>query len=225
MVPSYMLRDGSTVDDPRLDRLVQFDEKSRKYPVRMLVANKKPRSYTWKCPVWLDQGTEGACVGFSTAQKIATRYAALSGVDNRIATMLYKSAQKLDEWEGEDYEGSSVLGGMKAAQQAGFIKSYHWAFTIEEVILALGYNGGGVAGINWYTGMFQPDINGIIKPSGSVAGGHAILVNGIDLKRRLVRFHNSWGRDWGVNGEAFMDIDEFAKLLKEDGEFAVPVRK
>lgn len=221
----YRLRDGSKVADPRLDRLVQFDEESRKYPVRKLVADKKPRSYTWKCPVWLDQGREGACVGFSTAQKMATRFAALDGVDEKIASMLYHSAQKLDEWEGEAYEGSSVLGGMKAATQAGFIKSYHWAFTIEEVILALGYNGGGVAGINWYTGMFHPDSNGIIAPTGSVAGGHAILVNGIDLKKGLVRFHNSWGKDWGVNGECFMKIDDFARILKEDGEFAVPVRK
>ena len=60
---------------PRVfDRLVQFDERSRAFPIRALIdADAKPRSYTWQCPVWLDQGTEGACVGFGVSHEAAAR--------------------------------------------------------------------------------------------------------------------------------------------------------
>lgn len=71
------LRDGSTVEDPRLDRLVQFDERSRGYGiVPLLEAQDKtqPRSYTWGCDIrTLDQGREGACVGFAWAGEAAAR--------------------------------------------------------------------------------------------------------------------------------------------------------
>ncbi len=210
---------------PKLGRRVQFDEKSRQYPVRKLLATKKPRSYTWGCPVWLDQGQTSACTGFSTAQKLAARYPILKSPTNDTGTQLYHEAQKYDEYPGENYDGSSVLGAMKAAVALGYIGSYHWGFSLDDAILAIGYAGGGVAGINWYQDMFHPDSNGIIKPTGALAGGHAILVNGVDLKKRLVRLHNSWGKDWGVNGECFMSIDDFGKLLAESGEFAVPIRK
>lgn len=210
---------------PKLGRRVQFDEKSRQYPVRKLLATKKPRSYTWKCPVWLDQGQTPACTGFSTAQKLVTRYPLIKSADNSLGLKLYGEAQKYDEYPGENYEGSSVLGAMKAAVALGLVKSYHWGFSLDDALLAIGYAGGGVAGINWYEDMFHPDTNGIIKPTGGLAGGHAILVNGVDLKRGLVRLHNSWGKDWAINGEAFMSIADFGKLLAEDGEFAVPLRK
>ena len=210
---------------PKLGRRVEFDEKSRQYPVRKLVAAKKPRSYTWGCPVWLDQGQTPACTGFSTTQKLITRYPMLKSVSEQLATDLYHQAQKYDEYPGENYEGSSVLGAMKAAIALGYIGSYHWGFSLDDAILAIGYQGGGVLGCNWYEDMFHPDTKGIIKPTGALAGGHAILVNGVDLKRGLVRLHNSWGKDWGINGEAFMSIEDFGKLLSEDGEFAVPVRK
>jgi hypothetical protein len=210
---------------PLLGRRVHFDEKSRQYPVRKLLATKKPRSYTWKCPVWLDQGQTPACTGFSTAQKLVTRYPMIKSADNSLGMKLYGEAKKYDDWPGEDYDGSSVLGAMKAAAALGLIKSYHWGFSLDDAILALGYSGGGVAGINWYQDMFHPDTNGIIKPTGGLAGGHAILVNGVDLKRGLVRLHNSWGKDWAISGEAFMSIQDFGKLLAEDGEFVVPLRK
>ena len=55
----YKLRDGSIVQDPRLDRIEEFDNKSRKYPIRALHAGKKERSYTWRCNLYLDQGRSG----------------------------------------------------------------------------------------------------------------------------------------------------------------------
>ena len=49
------LKDGSKTKDVRNDRIVQFDERSRKYPVRATIKIKKRRSYTWRCRAYLDQ--------------------------------------------------------------------------------------------------------------------------------------------------------------------------
>ena len=223
----YKMRDGSQVQDKRLDRLVQFDERSRDYPIRTLdgLGIKPFRSYTWDCPAWLDQGREGACVGFSTTHKLLARHRMIKAGDAGTAMALYNRAKVLDEWAGEAYDGTSILAGMKAAQEAGFIKAYRWAFSLDEALLAIGYNGGGVLGCNWYEGMFEPDEQGFIHPTGRVAGGHAIFVRGINLKKQYVILRNSWGRNWGKDGDCYLSISDFARLLKEDGEFAIPIRK
>ncbi len=53
------VKDGSRVRDPRLDRLVRFDLRSKEFPIRILVEGKAPRSYTWRCQKCLDQGFIG----------------------------------------------------------------------------------------------------------------------------------------------------------------------
>ena len=64
------LKDGNKTGDIRLDRIKYFDKRSRGYPIRRMVARKKMRSYTWRCNVHLDQGSEGACVGFGVAHEL-----------------------------------------------------------------------------------------------------------------------------------------------------------
>jgi len=205
------------------NRRVHFDERSRGYGVRALVGDKPPRSYTWSCLAWLDQGAEGACTGFSMAHGIAARPLP-KRVTTDLAQALYHRARQLDEWPGDDYEGSSVLGAVKAAKEAGHVKEYRWAFGVEDLKLTLGYVGPAVLGINWYEGMQDPDARGVIRVSGEIAGGHAILCNGFNVKTGMFRLHNSWGRDWSVGGECFISEADMARLLKEDGEACI-VRK
>ena len=67
-----------------------------------------------------DQGREGACVGMAVAggagflhgERISPRWA-------------YEMAQTHDEFPGEDYEGSTVRGGLKAWANVGVVP---WAF-------------------------------------------------------------------------------------------------
>ena len=206
---------------PVLDRLVEFDERSRQYPIRTLVATKQPRSYTWSCATVLNQGDLGACVGFSWAQELAAR-PKVHPVDYAYALALYRKAQTLDQWEGTDYEGSSVIAGAKAVQQTGLLTEYRWAFGLDDLILAVGYAGPVVLGVNWYSGMSNPD-DGYVHLNGRLQGGHAILANGVSLRRSAVRLHNSWGRGWGSNGEAWISFADLNRLLHEDGECCVPV--
>jgi len=58
--------------DRTFDRAVRFDERSKEYPIRTLVAAKPLRSFTWR-HLQLDQGTEGACTGFSATMEAAAR--------------------------------------------------------------------------------------------------------------------------------------------------------
>lgn len=216
--------------DPRLGRLPVFDERSRQYPVRaLLAATLLPRSYTWRVGANFNQGSVGACVGFSVTHELRARPVEKRLVGNASAMQLYLDAQKIDPWPGESYEGTSVLAGIKIAQQQGY-NEYRRAFGIDDLILALGYKGPAVLGINWYSGMFAPSGEGIIKPTGSVAGGHAILANGISLSRGLIRLHNSWGASWGIadnfgSGQCFISIDDLRRLLSEDGEACIPVKR
>lgn len=205
-----------------LDWRPQHDPRSRNYPV--MLEPTEPRSYTWRCDAYLDQGQEGACVGFSIAHEIAAR-PKVHPVTEDVAHQLYNTARQIDEWPGEDYEGTSVLAGVKAAQQAGYYTGYRWAFTLNEALAGISRQGPAVIGVWWHEGMWEPDAKGFIHRSGQRVGGHAILVNGVSVPKRAVRVHNSWGRDWGHNGEALLSWDDFAALLMDDGECCFPIRR
>jgi len=216
------------MSDPRLDRRVEFDEKSREYPIRKLIAKAaRPRSYTWAVPggLFLDQGSEGACTGFAVAHEAAARPVSVKSITNQIARDIYHRARELDEWPGEDYEGSSVIAAIKAGQEKGWYEEYRWGFSLLDALLAISYRGPGIAGLNWFTGMMNTDSNGFIRPTGVVEGGHAILVRGVSVKGKYIRLRNSWGSDWGINGDCFLSFEDFERLLHEDGEFCIPVKR
>src|SRR5688572_5030153 len=157
------LRDSSTVSDSRLARLRQFDERSKQYPVRELVKKRLPRSYTWPCSHHLDQGKEGACVGFSIAHELIAKPVAVRGITPKFALeTIYWEAQRHDPWDGgaypgakPQYEGTSVLEGIKVVHEMGYIKEYRWAFGLDDLVMAVGHCGPAVLGINWYDGMFD----------------------------------------------------------------------
>lgn len=207
-----------------LDRREQFDERSRSFDARALLDTSEPRSYTWGCPAWLDQGREGACVGFAWAHEHAAR-PYVRPADTALAQALYREAQRLDPWPGEDYSGTSVLAGAKAAQARGHLSEYRWAFTLADALAVVSRHGPAVAGVNWWTGMFTPDAEGFIRPTGQVAGGHAILVRGVNVRRRTITLRNSWGRSWGRDGDCYLTWDDFGTLLADGGELCVPVRR
>lgn len=207
------------------DRLPSVDERNADYPLRTLTATKRLRSYTWRCNTWLDQGSEGACVGFAWAHDLAARPQEKTNVDNQFARGVYRNAQQLDEWPGENYEGTSVLAGAKVCQSLGHFTEYRWATSFDDLIIGVGYFGPAVLGVNWYSGMFNTDHNGFIHPTGDILGGHAILMHAVHVPTRTAVLHNSWGQDWGRNGRAFIRFEDLNQLLVEDGEACIPVKR
>lgn len=253
------LKDGTEVLDSRLDRIVLFDEESRKYPVRaMKSVKRKPRSYTWRleAPYVIDQGNEGACVGFAITNELMARPSEVKFRDQSLAqdfarANIYWAAQREDPWPGGAYPGASprmdgtaVLTGMKVARRLGYFKEFRWAFGLEDVVLGVGYVGPCVIGINWHHSMYRADENGFIWDNGPIAGGHAILIRAVkivwteagksvparergwadvDLDKSYVVLRNSWGAEFGDEGDCKMTLRVLGRLLDAQGEavFAV----
>jgi len=208
----------------KFGRFVQFDERSRNFSIgKLLPYPIQKRSYTWNSYTVLDQGYEGSCTGHAVAHEAAARPKVIKNITHEIAFDIYRRAQKIDEWPGEDYEGSSVLAAIKIGKENGWYGEYRWAFSEDDLALAIGYKGPAVLGINWYDGMCTPDSDGIIKATGDLYGGHAILCNGYNVKKQLYRLLNSWGPDWGIKGSCFISVSDMKRLLREQGEACIPV--
>ena len=173
---------------------------------------------------WGDQGNTPQCVGYSWSHWLEDGPVQQSGIPPIIKPFdIYKNAQKLDEWYGENYDGTSVRGAVKYLKNIGKVKSYYWAFdiqTLSETILKLGPV---VVGTNWYNGMFYPNKNGLIKIGGQMVGGHAYLINGVDTKTKQFRIKNSWGKSWGKGGHAFISFNDMSRLIKENGEICLAI--
>jgi hypothetical protein len=99
-----------------------------------------------------DQGNEGACVGFGVS-----RLASFLNSKLYDARWLYHEAQKVDEWPGEDYDGTSVRAGLDVLRTRGHrvydggkvrperaaegIAANRWITSIDDCLVVLGYGG------------------------------------------------------------------------------------
>ena len=135
---------------------------------------------------------------------------------------LYREAQIRDPWAGENYPGTSVRSVAKILKDLNIIKEYRWATNTQDVINTLLTIGPMVVGTKWYAAMGAPDARGVMSVSGHDMGGHAYIINGVNLTKNMFRVKNSWGKKWGKDGYAFIDIDAFGKLLNDGGDACIP---
>jgi hypothetical protein len=140
---------------------------------------------------------------------------------------LYGECQKVDEWPGEDYEGTSVRALFKVLQGKGYVEKYGWAFDVGTVADWIIQKGPIVLGTDWFSGMMDTDEQGFIHASGYAVGGHAYLAKGVNRKKvcpdgtlGAVRLINSWGLGWGQYGYAWISFRDMQTLLDRDGEAA-----
>jgi hypothetical protein len=219
------------------------DPKNRLYPARaMLPAAAQRQTKVWDCYARLNQGNEGACVGFGLCHEAAAEPVAVPHVNDALARAVYLQAQHVDEWPGNNYKGTSLKAGMKVGVQRGWYTGYRWPFGEQDVALVVGNVGPVILSIEWRTGMERVDGAGFIHATGPVRGRHAICcrgyVAGAPLRGTWRRFwarmtgagtdeghyvlRNSWGPDWGRNGDCYLTARDMAKLLKAGGEAAIP---
>jgi hypothetical protein len=219
-----------------LGRLYHRDERDDAYPVAPLLSvSSSPikRRNWWDEGWWGNQGEDPHCVAFAWAHWVndgphvgSIFNSRRPGIDT---TELYCESQKRDPWPGDCttklYDGTSVRAGAKVLQEWGHIEEYRWASTAQEIVETILDHGPVVMGTSWYQDMFNPNSEGIITPSGGWAGGHAYLINGVDLETGLFQIKNSWGRRWGKNGRAYISIENVDKLVRAFGEACVPLQK
>lgn len=151
------------------------------------------------------------------------------GVERKPTPWLYCEAQKRDAWTGDcdnpQYDGTSVRAGAKALAAHGMLKEYRWAQNFEDVLTCLLEVGPLVMGSRWPEGFMRTDENGWVRFSESGNYGHAYKLDGVNLKRDVVRIKNSWGRNsWGRSGFAWVSIPDLRRLFEESwSEACYPV--
>lgn len=215
-----------------LGRILSPDIKDTKFLIRSALpakASKRKYRYWNANGYWGDQGPTSQCVGYSWAHWVEDGPVTQPGKGPIVhPSYIYGIAQTMDEWEGEGYAGTSVRAGAKMLQKEGYIGEYLWAWDVDTLIQAVLEKGPVVVGTNWYFDMFYPDVEtGLITASGSFQGGHAYVVNGVSLDKRLFRIKNSWGQGWGNNGHAWISFEDMSRLIREHGEvcLATEVKK
>lgn len=173
-------------------------------------------SQMWTAGPITNQGRFPHCVGHAWRQMLEA-----SPVRRGQRTLpspedIYRRAQRVDEWPGEDYDGTSVRAGAKVLQEMGLIKEYRWASDIETARRYVLSRGPLVVGTEWYEGMSLPAFSkgdAYLTPVGENMGGHAYVIIGYSHSRRAFRMINSWGTRWGENGRAWIDYDVMNELL------------
>jgi hypothetical protein len=137
-----------------------------------------------------DQGREGSCVGFG-----CSRMSSLVNRKRYDARWLYLEAQKVDEWPGEAYDGTSVRAGMDVLRDRGHrpVRGGHAGFPAA---------GEGISANRW-------------------AGSAGEVLEALGTPGRdYVTVLNSWGVSYPRRVR--MPAGVLDRLIREDGEAAVP---
>jgi hypothetical protein len=183
----------------------------------------------WYSPGILDQGPTPQCVEFSWHKWLTS--GPVTNVFPYKRGQLYKECQRVDEWPGEDYDGTSVRAGARVLKDRGLISEYRWGFDAETIINHILTSGPVVVGTEWLDGMFEVDKYGYLNCSGPPQPdqGHAYLLIGADRekvhpklkKTGAVRKVGSWGEEALDHGRAWMFFDDLDMLIKRDGEACI----
>jgi hypothetical protein len=144
--------------------------------------------YGWHS--FYDQGEEGACVGFS-----ASRCMSLLNRRRYDGFWLYHQAQFIDEWPGEDYDGTSVRAGMDVLRLAGHVRVYN------NVSEAIPRYEDGISANRWAT-----TVDELLQ----------VLQSPNYEKRGAVPIMNSWGTSYPR--KVWMPLETLQRLLDEYGE-------
>jgi GH24 family phage-related lysozyme (muramidase) len=179
----------------------------------------------------LDQRAEGACTGFGLAaviNYIAWEAWQRATIEERPAPapvkvserMLYHMAQLYDEWEGEDYEGSSCRGAMKGWHKHGVCAGHLWPYE-DGSFVGPDPTWASDAALRPIGAYYRIDRSSLVDLQAAIAEVHAIYVS--------AQVHGGWNLgpaadappviDW--NGEAAAGAHAFALVGYDERGFIV----
>jgi len=113
-------------------------------------------------------------------------------------------------------DGAYPRDGAKAMKARGRLTIYASAASMADILAWLRQHGPLVVGTDWTYDMFEPDVDGYVKPTGGFAGGHCYLLYGVQGDTLL--FKNSWGDNWALDGSFKMKISDWTGLFLAYGE-------
>lgn len=237
-------RARSPIAAPMLDALPDtVDFRDRLYqptlievPVRIPLAEYR----RWKVPV-LDQGREGACTGFglATVAHYLLRRRRMTPDRTRVSPhMIYRMAKRYDEWPGEEYQGSSARGAMKAWHKHGICAAALWPagtpesddtltarraadaarrplgayFRVNHKDLVALHTALAEVGILYVTATIHTGWLAPGKEGVIPARGDPIgghAFAAVAYDERGFWIQNSWGRHWGLGGLGLISYDDW----------------
>jgi hypothetical protein len=162
----------------------------------------------------LDQNGTNHCVGFAGAGW-GISAPVEDNFTNEDGHRLYRGCKIIDN-DPSGEEGTNIRALAKTLQKEGMIKNYAFAYSTDEISWWILNKGPVIVGTEWTDGMFSPDKNNIIHPTGPVVGGHGYFLNE-KTSDNYYTIHNSWD-GWGINSEAKISIADFAILFRHGGE-------
>jgi hypothetical protein len=187
-----------------------------------------------------DSGTEGATVGFSSAYVLQAEIRSRQGKSVTISARgIYTDAKRYDEWPGEDYEGSSASGAVKALKAVGAYLESDWPYArrtkpagakpaynvsayrrlegVEPILEALRDGHAVFATITTTPEFTDPAKDGTvtIKLPLQLEGGTSVAIVGYDSKRGTFTFANHWGTGWGRQGFGVIKDTDLAAILQD----------
>lgn len=148
---------------------------------------------------------------------------------------LYYKCKEIDPWPNE--EGTSIRYAMKVLNQQGIpiedgweyndrvkgnpkewakwvskwntIGSYYRIWDLNQLKIAL-QDGPVAIGVAIFQEFQYVSSSGIIqypRATSQMLGGHAVCAVGYDDVRKLIKFKNSWGTNWGQNGYGYLQYN------------------
>lgn len=193
----------------------------RDYPMAAelapIVSISLPDFKYWVPQAPVDQGQTNSCVGYSCEGW--QRCSPIRTKNPTPGLTIYRRALQIDEFPGEQDTGTSIRAGVKALEEFGHVERYVWAYSAEEVKLWVLTTGPVIVGTNFTTGM--RDVKGpswFMELLGIPLGGHAYLLTGYSRTRHAFRMINSWGRNWGDKGRAWLRYGDLDSLLRSRGD-------
>lgn len=209
-----------------LDWEPNHDPASMRYLAAEVVAGPVVHDVLWRPGKVLDQGAEGSCTGHAAVGALGAQPLKYRRISHSLAVQWYKIAQRLDEWPGENYTGTSVNAAMKVGRQFGWWDEWRWTRSVAEMRDAVQL-GPLVLGVPWFGGMYDTEPDGVVRVSGQQVGGHCLAVIGwqTDYLGHGPGFWwlNSWGPSYGISGVAYVPEATMSKLIAKVGECAVPI--
>ena len=192
----------------------------------------------------LNQGREGACTGFGLAAVINLLLARRNETRNVSPRMLYEMAKKHDEWEGEDYSGSSCRGAVQGWHNMGVcsedlapyrVGERNWALNIDHAKDARATTLGAYYRVNKRLSDYHAALNevGALFTSARVHEGwqRENVIDGIiPFGARSIGGHafaivgynqegfwvqNSWGESWGKGGLGLWTYEDWLENVRD----------
>lgn len=219
-------------EDHRLGRHVHHDDRSwdhqENLPRRAAVLRSVQHRRYDPTP---DPNQEiGCCTGVSECLLGNTVNNRVTGkvLSMKDAVNVYSLATTIDPWDGAyppTDTGSSGLAAAQAAVRLGMAVDYVWYFSVDEVLRGLQFHPVSFGGV-WTNDMFNATkTKPLIRPTGSIAGGHQWTLSGYNAKDNLIVGECWWGPNFGLNGRFYISVPDFRTLMEDNGDAHFTRRK